>query len=167
MKVIDVPIAKIHVGERHREDMGDIEALAANIREMGLLQPIGIDEYFNLVYGARRLEACEDLGWNEIPCVVVQLQSLIAGEYAENEFRKAFTKMEREAIGRAIEADLLAKDRKPGPKSSANADDPVARSIDIAAKKAGFTSTESFERAKTIAAKGVPELKAAVNTEDR
>ncbi|HEY6290347.1 MAG TPA: ParB N-terminal domain-containing protein [Terriglobia bacterium] len=142
MKVIDVPLAKIRIGDRHRRDMGDMDALAANIREMGLLQPIGIDEFFMLVYGARRLVACDSLGWGRIPCVVVKLKSLIAGEYAENEFRKDFTKTERTAIGKAIEEELLAKDRKPGPKSSANADDPVARSVDIAAKRAGFKSAE-------------------------
>lgn len=91
MKIIDVPIGKIRIGDRHRRDMGDMDALAANIREMGLLQPIGIDEFFSLIYGMRRLEACESLGWKHIPCVVVKLKSMIAGEYAENEFRKQFT----------------------------------------------------------------------------
>jgi ParB family chromosome partitioning protein len=165
MKVIDVPISKIHIGDRHRRDMGDMEAFESNIREMGLLQPIGVDEYYNLIYGQRRLEACENLGWKQIPCVVVKLNSVIAGEYAENEFRKQFTPSERAAIGKAIEAELLAKGRKPGPKSSAIADDlPVARSVDIAAKRAGFKSAESFERAKTVAERGAPELVAAMDT---
>jgi ParB family chromosome partitioning protein len=102
--------------------MGDIEALAANIREMGLLQPIGIDEFFNLIYGQRRLEACETLGWKQIPCVVVKLQSLIAAEYAKNEFRKEFTASERAAIGRAIEAELGNRQAQGRPKVSAIAE---------------------------------------------
>ncbi len=35
-----VPISAIRVGERHRKDMGDIDALAASIENVGLLQPI-------------------------------------------------------------------------------------------------------------------------------
>jgi ParB family chromosome partitioning protein len=69
MEIIDVPIEKITIGHRHRRDMGDMDALAANIREMGLLQPIGVDELFNLIYGARRLAACESLGWKHVPAL--------------------------------------------------------------------------------------------------
>jgi ParB-like chromosome segregation protein Spo0J len=58
MKVIDVPISKIKIGLRYRREMGDVEALASSIHEMEVLQPIGVDEYFTLVYGLWRLEAC-------------------------------------------------------------------------------------------------------------
>jgi ParB family chromosome partitioning protein len=165
MKVIDVPIGNVHVGDRHRCDMGDMDALAANIREMGLLQPIGIDEYFNLIYGQRRLEACEELGWKKIPCVVVKLESALAGEYAENEFRKQFTPSERAAIGEAIEAELGKRERRGRPeKSSAIADDfNKGASVDIAAKRSGFRSTETYERAKTVVDHGAPELVAAMD----
>lgn len=161
MKVIDVPIDKIQLGERHRTDMGDMDALAANIREMGLLQPIGVDEYYTLVYGQRRLEACENIGWKRIPCVVVKLESILAGEYAENEFRKQFTSSERAAIGRAIEEELGR--RKPGPKSPAIAGQLTGETVDIAAKRAGFKSAETFERAKKVVERGIPELQAAMD----
>jgi hypothetical protein len=92
-----------------------IEALAQNIREIGLLQPIGVDKYFTLICGARRLEACEILGWKEIPCVVLDLKSIIAGEYAENEFRKQFTKSERAAIAKAVEDELNEEERRGNP----------------------------------------------------
>src|SRR5262252_4773051 len=163
MKVIDVPIQQINVGDRHRRDMGDMEAFTANIREMGLLQPIGVDEYFNLIYGQRRLEACEDLGWKQIPCVVVKLKSVIAGEYAENEFRKQFTASERKAIGEAVEAEL--GDRRGGDRSkpaiAGNA--PKGETVDLAAKRAGFKSAESYQRVKTAVDKGAPELVAAMD----
>jgi ParB family chromosome partitioning protein len=162
MKIIDVIIENIHVGDRHRQEMGDMDALTANIREMGLLQPIGIDEYYNLIYGMRRLEACDNLGWKRIPCVVVKLKSLLAGQYAENEFRKQFTTSERTAIGKAIE-DELGKG-KPGPKCAAIAAQlPKGRHQDIAAKRAGFKSAETYDRAKRIADKGEPELREAVD----
>jgi ParB family chromosome partitioning protein len=163
MKVIDVPISKIHFEDRHRRDMGDMEGLAANIREMGLLQPIGIDEFFNLIYGMRRLEACESLGWKQIPCVVVKLKSVIAGEYAENVFRKDFTKSERAAIGKAIQEEL-------GNRQGERTDFPAfagksgkGETVDIAAQRAGFKSAETFERAKAVIEKGAFELVAAMD----
>lgn len=165
MKVEDVPIEKIQIGERHRQDSGDLEALAANIREMGLLQPIGIDNYYNLIFGARRLEACGDLlGWKRIPCVVLKLESVLAGEYAENEFRKQFTPSERAAIGRAIEAEL--GNRKGANQHTRNCGDPRGETVDLAAKRAGFRSAETFERAKSVTERGAPALVAAMDRGD-
>ncbi len=37
------PIADIKLGQRHRKDLGDIEALAASIKEVGLLHPVVIN----------------------------------------------------------------------------------------------------------------------------
>jgi ParB/RepB/Spo0J family partition protein len=169
MKVIDVPINHIHISDRHRRDLGDMEGLTANIREMGLLQPIGIDEYFNLIYGARRAEACENLGWKKIPCVVLKLKSVLAGEYAENEFRKQFTPSERAAIGRAIEAELgnrKGANLPNSPKHSVSAIAVTGNTVDLAAKRAGFKSTETYERAKTVVDRGAPELLAAMDKGD-
>lgn len=163
MKVIDVPIGNIHIGDRHRKDMGDMEALAANIREMGLLEPIGIDEYFNLIYGHRRLEACEDLGWKKIPCVVVKLKSVIAGEWAENEMRKQFTPSERAAIGKAIEPALAERAGRPV-KNVENFPPLLAgKTRDLAAKRAGFQTGKTYESAKTVVARGAAELIAAMD----
>jgi ParB-like chromosome segregation protein Spo0J len=162
MKVIDVPINNIHIGDRHRRDMGDMETLAANIREMGLLQPIGIDEYFNLVYGMRRLEACENLGWKRIPCIVVKLKSILAGEWAENEMRKQFTPTERAAIGRAIEEEL---GNRQGQRTDLGPIAPKSkgRTADIAATRAGFADRKSYERAQTVVERGAPELIVAMD----
>ena len=38
----DIRIDRIKVGTRHRKEMGDLELLAENIRDNGLLQPIGV-----------------------------------------------------------------------------------------------------------------------------
>ena len=167
MKLIDVPIEKIQVGDRHRQSLGDIEQLAANIREMGLLEPIGIDEYFQLIYGERRLLACEELGWKQIPCVVVKLRSVVAGEYAENEMRKQFTPSERAAIGKAIEEELGNRHGQRTDKrkdfSAIAEESPQGNTIDLAAKRAGFQSAETFERAKRVTEKGTPDLVAAMD----
>jgi len=52
--------------------------LRAKIAEFGLLQPIvvqetGRDEY-RIIAGELRFEACKDLGWQEVPCVVKSLK---------------------------------------------------------------------------------------------
>ena len=165
MKIIDVPVEKIEIGDRHRRDMGDIEALAANIGQLGLLQPIGVDEHFHLIYGARRFDACTlILEWKTVPCVVVKMKSLLAGEFSENEFRKQFTPTERAAIGKAIEEETPKRQGGDRRSSSANAEVGLkGNTVDIAAKAAGFKSAETFERAKTVADRGAPELQQAMD----
>lgn len=98
-----VLIEQINVGNRFRKDMGDIDALAKSIKEVGLLQPIVISETYDLIAGQRRLEACKSLGWSEIPVSIVNLEDIVKGEHAENAFRKDFTVTEMVAIKRAIE----------------------------------------------------------------
>ncbi|MGE5147438.1 MAG: ParB N-terminal domain-containing protein [Candidatus Eiseniibacteriota bacterium] len=66
------PIGEITIGERHRGDLGDIAALAASIEDIGLLNPITVDESDRLLAGARRLAACKQLGWKQIPVRVVR-----------------------------------------------------------------------------------------------
>jgi ParB family chromosome partitioning protein len=56
-------VDSIIVGERHRRDLGDIHAVAATIREIGLLQPIVVKPNGKLIAGERRLRAAELLGW--------------------------------------------------------------------------------------------------------
>lgn len=59
-------ISKISIGKRHRRDLGDIDALAASIRDIGLLNPITVDERGRLLAGARRLAACKLLGLQQV-----------------------------------------------------------------------------------------------------
>lgn len=97
------PIALIAVGARHRKDMGDVEALAASIRDVGLLHPVVITPDGKLIAGERRLEAYKFLGRSEIPVTKVNLAEIVRGELAENTARKDFLPSEIEAIRRALE----------------------------------------------------------------
>ena len=56
----------IVIGERHRKDLGDLDALAASIGKLGLLQAIGVTKSNELVFGERRLRACADRRSREI-----------------------------------------------------------------------------------------------------
>jgi len=96
-------IDSILVGKRHRKDMGDVAGLAANMAELGLLQPIAVLPDGRLVGGARRLAAARALGWTEIPVHVVDIDAVVRGEFAENCCRKDFTPSELVAIGQEVE----------------------------------------------------------------
>ena len=96
-------INDIVIGERSRRDMGDIVGLAANIAEIGLLQPIALRSDGVLIAGERRLRAAVSLGWATIPVHVVDLEEVIRGEFAENVHRKDFSPSELVAIGQEVE----------------------------------------------------------------
>jgi ParB family chromosome partitioning protein len=161
MKVVDVQIGKIDFSNRYRKELGDIAALAENIRECGLLQPIGVDQNFKLICGERRVLAFIRLNRETIPAVILKLDSLIAGEYAENEFRKQFTPSERAAIGKALEAEL--GNRKGANQHTRKNGDPHGETVDIAAKRAGFKSAETFRAAQKVTERGSEELVAAMD----
>lgn len=42
-QTIQIPVDDVIVGNRHRQEMGDIARLANSIADLGLLQPIGVD----------------------------------------------------------------------------------------------------------------------------
>ena len=98
-----VPFTNIIVGERHRHDLGDIDALARNIAEVGLLHPIVVRPDGTLIAGVRRLAACKTLGWQDIPVHVVELDKIARGEFAENAYRKGFLPSEIYAIWQELE----------------------------------------------------------------
>src|SRR5262245_2444046 len=107
-------IADITIGKRHRKDLGDIDGLAASIRDIGLLHPVVIRSDGKLIAGERRLEACRWLGWEDVPVTVVDLEQVIRGELAENAIRKDFLPSEIDAIRRALEPieKAAAKERQ-------------------------------------------------------
>lgn len=89
----------ITIGVRHRQDLGDIDELAASIREIGLLQPIVITPDGVLVCGRRRLEAARRLGWRTIKVwirsgISDRLTELLA-QQDENSLHKPLTPLEQ------------------------------------------------------------------------
>jgi N6-adenosine-specific RNA methylase IME4 len=97
--------------------MGDVDALARSMADLGLLQPIVIRPDDRLIAGHRRLAAARLLGWTDIPVTVVDLDSVVRGEFAENAVRKDFTLSEAVAIKRALEPieRAAAKERMASP----------------------------------------------------
>lgn len=103
-----VPINRIVLNRRMREDFGDIEPLMSSIKAHGLLHPIVIDADNTLIAGGRRLAACRNMGYREIPVTRVgdlsehQRREI---ELDENIRRKDLTEYERSNLIRRI-ADL-------------------------------------------------------------
>lgn len=70
MKVKEVAIEKVVVGERFRKHFGELAELVESIKTFGILQPISIDSNNNLLAGERRLRAAKESGLTTIPCVI-------------------------------------------------------------------------------------------------
>lgn len=106
-------VESIQVGNRHRTDLGDIDALAASIKRDGLLQPITISPDGFLVCGARRLAAIKQLGFKTINVWVRsglsnRLGQLLA-EQDDNALHKPLTPVEGAGLYRELKA-VLAED---------------------------------------------------------
>lgn len=76
-----ISLEDIEVGERRREDYGDLSGLAASIQRYGMIHPIVVDSEKRLVVGGRRLEAARILGWK-------QIEARDHGELTEEELRE-------------------------------------------------------------------------------
>lgn len=152
-------ITDIKIGERHRNDLGDISLLAKSIEIQGLLQPIGVTADNVLVFGERRLTACRDiLGWTDIDARIVDVTSIVEGEHDENELRKDFTPSERVAIARAVEHQL---GNRQGQRTELMENIPEVSgktTRSVAAEKAGFGNETTYRQAKAVVETGVPEL---------
>jgi hypothetical protein len=169
-EIIEIACEQIRIGERHRKEMGDLEALAASISAFGLLHPPVVTKEGVLVCGERRFRAMRDiLGWKTIPVIVLEVSSIVEGEYAENEIRKDFTPSERVAIGKAIEAEIGKRQGQRTDKGlpvNCTEVEPGVETRDVAAAKAGFDSASTYERAKRVVEKAVDEVVAQMDAGD-
>ncbi len=95
----------------------------------------------------------------------MDVTSIVAGEFAENEVRKDFTVSERVAIAGAIEAEIGERRGRPSeenPQHVAELNGQETR--DVAAEKAGFGNHETYRQAKSVVERGSPELVGAMDS---
>ena len=160
-------IADIKIGKRHRKDMGDLVSLAESIRHDGLLQPIGVTDEFRLVFGERRLRAQRDiLKKKTILARIVDVSSIVSGEYAENEIRKDFTPSERVAIAQAIEKQVGNRQGQRTDKTLVGKIPQVApgkKTREVAAEKAGFGNDKTYRQAAKVVQNGTHKLVQAMD----
>ena len=181
--VYQLPIGSIIVGERHRKDLGDVNALADSIRLLGVLQPVVVTSDYRLVAGRRRLEAVRKLGWPNIPVrIATNLNSALlalTAERDENTCRKDFAPSEAVSIGKALEEleKPKAKERQrehggtaPGKAKDTGGKFPpvTGKTRDKVAEAVGM-SGRTYEKAKAVveAAEEHPELQPVVEEMDR
>ncbi len=165
--ITELKIEEVSVKERFRKDFGDIELLANSINSIGLLHPVVVNSNNELICGGRRLKAFQFLGKVTIPARVIDIDSIILGEYAENEVRKDFTVSERVAIGNAVEVELGERrggDQKSKCKILHNDPNEGSKTIEIAAQKSGFGNKETYRQAKKVVETATPELVEAMDS---
>lgn len=106
-KLRHVKLEEVIIGERFREDLGDLEELIASIREKGVIQPITIDSNMNLLAGGRRCAASLEIGLPTIPAIIREFVDEIDSreiELMENVHRKDFTWAEQAKLVAKIDA---------------------------------------------------------------
>jgi ParB family transcriptional regulator, chromosome partitioning protein len=94
-----------------RKDVGNLADLSNSIKEKGLLQPILVrnkQEYYEIIAGRRRYEACKELGWRKIICHIVELDDKEAFEVSliENIQRKTLNPIEEAEAYRKYVVDF-------------------------------------------------------------
>ena len=160
-------ISDITVGERARTSAGWLDDLQRSIEQVGVLQPIGVTPENELIFGHRRVMACQALGMEDIPARILDINPddpahVLRMEQAENNIRKDFTPSERVEIARRIEAALAG--RVGANQHSPISDDPeTGRSDDIAAKAVGW-GRDTYRKAKKVIESGDEELKESVDS---
>ncbi|WP_341458044.1 ParB N-terminal domain-containing protein, partial [Bacillus cereus] len=148
-------INQIKVAERIRKEFGNIEELAQDIKENGLINPPVVTPEHELIAGERRLRACQYLNYQQIEVRVMSVRDYehkLKIEIGENEHRKEFTFSERMAWARELERVESAKARErmseggKGRQNSVNlrTDDKVSNDI-------GLGSRDTYRKAKFIA----------------
>lgn len=114
-KIVEIPIKDVKVIENTRANIKGthIDELMLSIKQHGLKQPIGVSvidkNNYQLIFGQRRLLACQQLGWNTISAIVtedVDMKKLLILNLTENIQRKDPTFVE---YGRGIEKLLAMK----------------------------------------------------------
>ena len=91
-----LPTNSIHVGSRLRDlDESKVLDLAVSIKLQGLLQPVVVTEAGELVAGLHRLRAVQQLGWDEVPAVVVDDRFARLAEIDENLVRNDLSVLEQ------------------------------------------------------------------------
>ncbi|MBQ1450678.1 MAG: ParB N-terminal domain-containing protein [Eggerthellaceae bacterium] len=139
-----IDIDRIVVGDRIRKDFGDIEELADDIRENGLINPPVVNKEYVLLAGERRLRACKLLGWPQIEVRMMDTRDAeheLNIEISENDVRKGFTKSERvDYIKRLLRIEQAKAKERQGERTSARNLTEVQRSDEATAEQFGISS---------------------------
>lgn len=157
-----IDIEKIRVSDRIRKDFGDIEELARDINQNGLINPIVLTPDYQLIAGERRLRAHQFLKRQQVDARIMEISDYehqLRLEISENEHRKEFTFSERIEWAKRLEEveRIKAKERMAGGKENFPEHE-GGQVRDIVAEQAGFGSGKQYDKAKFIAENATPEI---------
>lgn len=162
-----IPVASVVVGERMRDlDEGKVLELMQSYEQVGVINPISVDEDHTLIAGAHRLEAAKNLGWTKIEAKVFNQEDLQREliEIDENLIRNELCYV---AVGEHLKErerilDSLGKRRQRG--SNQYADDKETYTTDELAIRVG--DSNKMYRLKRQVADLVPEVRNALRGTD-
>lgn len=154
-----IDIDKVQIKDRIRKDFGNIEELAQDIKDNGLINPPVVTPEFELIAGERRLRAMKYLNYSQIEVRIMTVKDYehqLNLEISENESRKEFSKLERLDYARRLEQveRMKAEERM---KSGGVENFPQGKTRDIVAEKIGIGSGKQYEKEKYIAENASPE----------
>lgn len=114
-----IKITKIEANDNIRVDVDEkLAGLMADVKNRGLLQPIGVwkkNNSYLVAYGNRRLTACRKLGWVTIPCLVMDdmgQEEFLTTNIAENIHREDITPVELGRMCVKLKEQLNASNRE-------------------------------------------------------
>lgn len=100
MKIALRKLSDIKLNSEYLRVDADVTSLKKSVENVGLIHPVTINEENELLAGARRFQAAQELGWDEIPVQVVDrdvlVQELISID--ENLVRSPLKKLELEGL---------------------------------------------------------------------
>ena len=93
-----ISIADITVANKYLRTNTDVDTLIKSIEQIGVINPLVINSKNQLIAGGRRYSALKEMGWDEVPCVIVDegelKEELISID--ENLVRKSLNELEFE-----------------------------------------------------------------------
>lgn len=111
-------ISDIVIGRRIREDLGDIENMAATMKIVGQLRDVLISPDNKLIAGRRIIESAKLAGFDKVNVDIRKTNNPLLMELIENSHRKSYTIQELDEIKTQIEKiKQQQKTKKPGPKT--------------------------------------------------
>ncbi len=166
-----VAIDKIRVGLNRRPVKPQkVTELIGSIKANGLLNPITLDQNFNLIAGLHRLTACKMLGLDRIECNIItckDAEHARLAEIDENLIRSELDTLERAELW--LERDQILEqmglrartgENQYTQKGSESISPPAKTTLELA-KEVGYTE-RTFQQGKQIARSIVPEVKQVI-----
>jgi ParB family chromosome partitioning protein len=103
LEVVNIPIDRLVKDPKNLREDGDVGALVEEIKNVGFTNPIEVRPLRNGVYGvvagSRRLKAAKQLGLQEVPCIIREMDDMEAlrRSMADNELQMPLSLSEKAA----------------------------------------------------------------------